>query len=480
MAGIVDRFGSENPDFAGFDPSDRASAGRFLTVSELNRSVAAALQGTIGRVRVGGEISSFTRAASGHCYFTLKDASASVRAVMFRGVARALDFQPREGLQVEVDASAGLYEARGEFQLGVERMRIAGDGDLYRRFVELKARLQAEGLFDAARKRALPDRIGRIGIVSSAGAAALRDVLTTLARRSPRIEVVLYPALVQGAQAPLELVAALAAANRRDEVDVLLLVRGGGSLEDLQAFNDERLARAVAASRLPIVCGVGHETDFSICDFIADLRAATPTAAAVAVSRDRRDDLAQLRALALRLGRAGERGVLAREQALDIAARRLRSPARQFADRREALAGLGRRLAGRLGRQVGDDRARFEQLHARLNSRLRGPGLDLAADRIAGLAGRLVTAIRRSLDGAEQGLSHREAALALIDPRRVVARGYAIVRDGEGRLVRSATELGPGTGIAVELARGSITATVDAVVIRPSSTRATIDSSGSA
>lgn len=456
---LVDRFAPESRDFPGSEPPDRATARRILTVGELNRTVAGVLQGTIGRVWVGGEISSFTRAASGHCYFTLKDAGASVRAVMFRGVARTIDFQPREGMQVEVFASAGLYEARGEFQLGVERMRIAGDGDLYRRFLELKARLQAEGLFDAARKRALPDRIARVGVVSSPRAAALRDVLATLAKRSPRIEVVLYPALVQGVQAPGELVAAIEAANRRAEVDVLLLVRGGGSLEDLLAFNDERLARCVVASRLPVVCGVGHETDFSICDFVADLRAPTPTAAAVAVSRDRREDLARVGALALGLARAVERGLLAREQAIDIAARRLRSPSRQLDDRRDALSRLRRRLAVRMNRQL-DEAARDL---GRAGTRLRAPALGASGERLASLAQRLSSGAKRALEQATVALEHREAALALIDPRKVVLRGYAIVRTADGDLVRASDALRPGAAISVELAAGSVDASVTRV-----------------
>ena len=455
----MDRFGAETGEFAGSEPRDQATTRQILTVMELNRSVSGLLQSSIGRVWVGGEISSFTRAASGHCYFTLKDSAASVRAVMFRSAARAVEFQPREGMQVEVFASVGLYEARGDFQLGVERMRMAGAGDLYRRFVELKAKLQAEGLFDATRKRPLPDRIARVGVISSPHAAALRDVLTTLEKRAPSIEVVLYPSVVQGTQAPGALLAALAAANRRDDCDVLLLVRGGGSLEDLQAFNDETLARAVAASRLPIVCGVGHETDFSICDFVADLRAPTPTAAAVAVSRDRMDDLSLLAGLVARLRRVGRREVLVRDQALDIAARRLRSPERQLRDREAALAGMSRRLARRLRRL--QDEAVLDL--ARLQMRLRLPALDAAATRVDGLSARLSIGGSRSVEDVRRRLDHHEAALALIDPRKVVARGYAIVRGGDGRVLQSVAGLSPGDMIGVELAAGSLEASVSSV-----------------
>ena len=272
-----------------------------LTVGQLNRMAGRLLQDTFGTVMVVGELSNFTRAASGHWYFTLKETGAAVRAVMFRLSAQRVGFVPREGDRVEVVARVTLYEARGDFQLGVERMQLAGAGDVWQRFARLKALLAAEGLFDPGRKQLLPPHIHTVGVISSLKAAALQDVLTTLRRRAPQLRVIIYPASVQGQQAPAELLTAVEAAEARLECDVLLLVRGGGSFEDLDAFNDETLARRLARCTLPVVSGVGHESDFTICDFVADVRAPTPTAAAELVSTDRRESLQRLRHQRVRL-----------------------------------------------------------------------------------------------------------------------------------------------------------------------------------
>ncbi|MBN9463613.1 MAG: exodeoxyribonuclease VII large subunit, partial [Burkholderiales bacterium] len=324
----------------GFADGNHDLAREILTVSRLNRVVAGLLQRSLPPVWVSGELSNVMRAASGHWYFTLKDASAQVRAVMFRGRAQYVDFVPREGDHVEVRAQVSLYEPRGDFQLVVEAMRHAGDGDLYRRFLLLKARLQAEGLFEAGRKRALPAAPCTVGIVTSAQAAALRDVLTTLRRRAPEVGVIVYPTLVQGAAAPAAIVAALAAAARRAECDVLLLVRGGGSIEDLWAFNDEAVARAVAASTIPVVSGVGHETDFTIADFVADARAPTPTAAAALAVPDRRESMRRAQRLGEQLARAWARRLETLDQRLDTAARLLKSPSAQWQARALRLHGL--------------------------------------------------------------------------------------------------------------------------------------------
>lgn len=434
-----------------------------LTVSQLNREAARLLQGGLGRLWVGGELSNVTRAASGHWYFTLKDARAGVRAVMFRSAAARVPFVPAEGQQVEVLAAAGLYEARGEFQLTVERMREAGAGDLYRQFVRLKERLQAEGLFDPARKRPLPAATRRIGIVTSARGAALRDVLATLRARAPRIEVVLYPASVQGERAATELISALEAADGRAECDVLLLVRGGGSIEDLRAFNDERVARRVAASRLPVVCGVGHETDFSICDFVADLRAATPTAAAVAVSRDRRLDLIAVGRLAQRLGAAARGRLQVAEQTTDLLARRLRPPRRQVADHRLAVAGLARRLlaAAEHAQHVRVAALRLQQ------ARLAVPDVRAAGARVENLASRLARAARQRRSEQAARLAHLASALALVDPRAILDRGYALVYTADGRLLRHADDVAARELLQIDLAHGSVAARVVDVEAAP-------------
>ncbi|HEY1607671.1 MAG TPA: exodeoxyribonuclease VII large subunit, partial [Paraburkholderia sp.] len=277
--------------------SDRFSSSPFASgssggevvvpVSALNRAIGAMLERSFPLAWVSGEVSNFTRAASGHWYFSIKDAQAQIRCVMFRGRAQYAEFVPREGDRIEVRALVTMYEPRGELQLNVEAVRRTGQGRLYEAFLRLKAQLEAEGLFDASRKRELPAHPRAIGIVTSMQAAALRDVLTTLCRRAPHVPVIVYPAPVQGAGSAEKLAAMIGTANARAEVDVLVLCRGGGSIEDLWSFNDEGLARAIAASAIPVVSGVGHETDFTIADFAADLRAPTPTGAAELVSPQR-------------------------------------------------------------------------------------------------------------------------------------------------------------------------------------------------
>lgn len=433
-----------------------------LTVSQLNREAARLLQGGLGRLWVGGELSNVTRAASGHWYFTLKDARAAVRAVMFRQAAARVDFRPTEGLQVDVLAAAGVYEPRGDFQLTVERMREAGTGDLFRQFVRLRQKLEAEGLFAAERKRALPSRIRRIGLVTSPRGAALRDVLSTLRERAPRLEVILYPASVQGERAPAELIAALDAAEARREVDVLLLVRGGGSIEDLWAFNDERLARRVAGFALPIICGVGHETDFSICDFVSDLRAGTPTAAAVAVSRDGVADRAALDRLGARLRQALISDRQNHEQAIDLLSRRLRPPRRQIADQRHALEQLARRISTAQAQSL---RARHDALRVQV-VRLRPPQVDGVRTALAALATRLTRAGRQRVDERATRLAHLGTALGLVNPRAILERGYALAFGADGRVLRDPAGIHDDELLKIELAGGSINA------------RATVDKAG--
>ncbi len=425
---------------------------RILSVSELNRAVAASLERGFPLLWVAGEISNFTRAASGHWYFTLKDAGAQVRAVMFRGRAQYVDFAPREGDRVEVRALPGLYEPRGEFQLGVEQMRRAGAGDLFQRFLQLKERLQREGLFEDARKRALPSHPRAIGVVTSAQAAALRDVLTTLRRRAPHLPVIVYPTTVQGADAPPSIVAALRVAAARAEVDVLLLVRGGGSIEDLWSFNDERVARAVAASPVPVVCGVGHETDFTIADFVADVRAPTPTAAAAAASPDRRQMLERVHAQARTLSHCWLRRAQRREQRLDTAARLLRPPSHQWHQRGLRLAALADRLASAWGaRQV---HARHRLAHAQAG--LRAPRLVPLAERVGAGGARLARASSRVVERRDARVEQAAIRLELASPVRRLERGYAIVRDERGALVRSAHAVASGAPLEVLLADGTL------------------------
>ncbi len=436
----------------GIAGENQALVREILTVGQLNRMVAGLLQRNIAPVWVAGELSNVVRAASGHWYFTLKDASAQVRAVMFRGRAQYVEFVPREGDRVEVRAQVGLYEPRGDYQLTVEAMRQAGEGDLYQRFLQLKARLQAEGLFEPARKRSLPPMPRVIGIVTSPQAAALRDALTTLRRRSPGVPVIVYPTPVQGADAPAAIVAALTAAARRRECDVLLVVRGGGSIEDLWAFNDEQVARTIAASPIPVVSGVGHETDFTIADFVADLRAPTPTAAAAAAAPDWRELLQAVLRAGERCMRAWARRVELLEQRLDVSARLLRPPSARWQERASRLGVLAQRIAALARASVAQRALRIERARAGI----RPPRGELAAQRLGAATQGLQRAAEVLHARRAERLDRLAAALALVSPQAVLERGYAIVQDHEGRVVRAASEASAGDTLDVTLARGTL------------------------
>ena len=435
------------------------SGSEVLSVSALNRSVRDLLEHRFPLLWVGGEISNFVQARSGHLYFSLKDDQAQVRCVMFRGRGAYLDWQPRDGLQVEVRALVSLYEPRGDFQLNVEFMRRAGLGALYEAFLRLRDRLEREGLFDPALKRPIPAYPRAIGVVTSSAAAALRDVLTTLARRNPSVPVVVYPTAVQGEGAPAQIVAALAAAARRRECDVVILCRGGGSIEDLWAFNDERVARAIRACEIPVVVGVGHETDFTIADFAADLRAPTPSGAAELASPARDELRARLDLLAGRLHRRITRDLETRLQLLDHLTRRLVHPGRRLVAQTALLAQLRTRLALAAERSLERGRWRLRDLADRA---VRGlPALVPLEARVAGLAQRVRAA---AFHGSAQRTARLESLvqnLAHLDPRAVLERGYAIVRDGEGRIVRRSAGLARGDALDLTFAEGGANARVE-------------------
>ena len=435
------------------------SGSEVLSVSALNRSVRDLLEHRFPLLWVGGEISNFVQARSGHLYFSLKDDQAQVRCVMFRGRGAYLDWQPRDGLQVEVRALVSLYEPRGDFQLNVEFMRRAGLGALYEEFLRLRDRLEREGLFDPALKRPIPAYPRAIGVVTSPAAAALRDVLTTLARRNPSVPVVVYPTAVQGEGAPAQIVAALAAAARRRECDVVILCRGGGSIEDLWAFNDERVARAIRACEVPVVVGVGHETDFTIADFAADLRAPTPSGAAELASPARDELRARLDLLAGRLHRRITRDLETRLQLLDHLTRRLVHPGRRLVAQTALLAQLRARLALAAERSLERGRWRLRDLADRA---VRGlPALAPLEARVAGLAQRVRAA---AFHGSAQRTARLESLvqnLAHLDPRAVLERGYAIVRDGEGRIVRRSAGLARGDALDLTFAEGGANARVE-------------------
>jgi exodeoxyribonuclease VII large subunit len=406
------------------EPSGGAPSRQAWDVGALLLATGDVLQARFGAVTVRGELSGLARAASGHCYFALKDlsgASALLRCAMFRRAATMLAFEAQDGQQVEVRGRISVYEPRGELQLVVESMQRLGAGALFEQFLRLRARLEAAGLFDASRKRAIAAWPTSLGIVTSTAGAALHDVLAALARRAPHVRVVIYPSPVQGADAPASLVAALRLAGARREVDTLLLVRGGGSLEDLWSFNDESLVRAIADSPIPVICGVGHESDVTLADLAADLRAATPTAAAELAAPVRAEALARLDALADRLQRRVHHWSDTQAQRLDALAVRLGGPARALAAQRQALSSI-------------DDRLRLALRHSVVD----------AAREPAQLGARLVRSMRHLRERQAQRLDAAAQRLAALDPQRVLARGYAWMADAQGQPVLSVHAVSPG------------------------------------
>ncbi|MBC2770243.1 exodeoxyribonuclease VII large subunit [Pusillimonas minor] len=430
-----------------------AGADTVLSVAQLNRQVGNLLEGNFSRIWVRGEVSNFTQAASGHWYFTIKDERASVRAVMFRGRAQAVSFVPKAGERFEFRATVTLYEPRGDYQLQVETLRRAGQGDLHEAFLRLKEKLAAEGLFDPSRKRILATMPRAVGVITSLAAAALRDVVTAMARRAPHVPVIVYPAPVQGEGAAAQLLQALHVAIDRNEVDTLLLVRGGGSLEDLWSFNDEALARAVAASPIPVICGVGHETDFTICDFVADLRAPTPTAAAELSCVDRLACLDQVSDLLVALARQQRRILERASLRLDRAMAQLVSPQQRLAQQRRQVGALQQQLWRAVCRHHELEGARLNLLKTRLGSAL--PPVARRRRELDALQRRMLAAGSRQLRAPQARLDAAALTLQALSPRKILARGYALVRDPRGELVKNALDLSAGDRLTLELSQGS-------------------------
>jgi exodeoxyribonuclease VII large subunit len=437
---------------SGSDGQKPELARETITVSALNRAVAGLLSRSFDLVRVRGEIANFTRAASGHWYFTLKDDAAQVRCAMFRGRNALAGFTPREGDEVEVLAQVGLYEPRGEYQLTVEALQRSGLGQWYERFLQLRKRLAAEGLFDAAVKRPLPAFPRAIGVVTSLQAAALRDVLTTLARRSPQVAVIVYPVPVQGEGAGARIAAMLETVSRRAEVDVVLLVRGGGSIEDLWAFNEEAVARAVRGCAVPVVVGVGHESDFTIADFAADLRAPTPTAAAEMAAPDRAALLRQVDERLAQLRRAARGRLQQVQQRLDYSQRALASPRAPLQTLAARVHGLALRAAHATARRLADRRRRSDELRAA--TRHARPQLDALHQALHRRSALLPVGMHRLQQQRGQRLQTLTARLQALDPRAVLARGYALATDAQGRAVADAARLAAGDELQLQFARG--------------------------
>ena len=416
------------------EPSESLGlAPRIWAVGALCRAVADVLDGRFNPVAVRGEISGFTRATSGHCYFTLKDASGQLRCAMFKRAAQMLDFRPVDGELVEIKGRLGVYEPRGELQMVVEHMRRAGQGAWFEQFLKLKAKLEAEGLFDAERKRPVKTMPRGIGVVTSLGAAALHDVATALQRRVPHIPVVLAPSLVQGPDAPPTLVQALHQLGQQPDIDVILLVRGGGSMEDLWAFNDENLARAIVNSPVPIISGVGHETDFTIADFCADLRAPTPTAAAEMCAVPQAELLSNLQLWGNALQTIAHRQLDTQEQRLDRAQARLGRPSEGLSTEKMQLL----RLQQRLGQAM---QTRTQRCH----------------NELATLASGLARGVQQTPATARERLHRAALRLELLDPKLVLQRGFAWLSDAHGQAVTSVAQTTEGQALQATLADGVV------------------------
>jgi exodeoxyribonuclease VII large subunit len=442
-----------------------------ISVSELIGSARLLIERNLPLAWVSGEISNFTRAASGHCYFVLKDARAQVRCVFFRSRAALTGFALRDGLQVEVRALPTLYEARGEFQLSVDAMRLAGAGALYERFAQLKAKLEARGWFAPERKRPLPRFAFVIGIVTSPQAAALRDVLITLRRRSPQVRVVIYPCAVQGRGAAQEIAQAIRLANRRreaDRIEAVIVCRGGGSIEDLWSFNEEVVAHAIVESHLPVISGIGHETDFTICDFVADVRAATPTGAAELIAPARSELDAATRNLFLHVRRGFTRQLEREMQRVDYLGRRLQHPAARLAEQQQRLLRLGERLRRCAAAHLKRDARAIDTLRIRFGRRVSATLPQRRA--LAQLRHGLERSAQRHWLASERNLERLTVALRHLNPASVLERGYSIVTRVDGDVVTSSGELHAGDALNVRFARGTAEVSVTTAGTDASST----------
>ena len=436
------------------------------TVTGLNQEVRQLLEQAYPLIWVEGELSNLARPRSGHVYFTLKDSESQVRCALFRNRALRLRFTPDNGERVRLRARIGLYAPRGEYQLIAEHMEPAGDGALQQAFEVLKAKLGAEGLFDPTIKQAIPAMPRRIGVVTSPTGAAIRDVLSVLARRFPALPVLIYPVRVQGDGAAAEIAAAIDRAEARREVDVLVVTRGGGSLEDLQAFNDEAVARAIHRAHLPIVSAVGHEVDISIADLAADQRAATPSAAAELLSPDGMAIRRELQARTERLNQSLTRQLMHHRAYLDRLARRLASqhPGRQLRERAQRLDELEQRLVHAGHARLTARRQHLEGLTRRLRAVSPAHQLRALAAQQSALTNRLQIAMRSDLARREARLQENARALEAVSPLATLQRGYAIVRDDEnGRILRTASEVKTGDRVHARLGQGELTARVETV-----------------
>jgi exodeoxyribonuclease VII large subunit len=445
------------------DLASQSPASRAISVSELNRRAKMLLEDGLARIWVEGEISNLSKPSSGHVYFSLKDTSAQVSCAWFRQRQRGPSLNVKNGDQILVFGKVSIFEARGNYQIIVEQLEPAGEGELRQRFEELKKKLAAEGLFDKDNKQALPELPQRVGLVTSPSGAAVRDMITVMARRFPSVPVIVYPTAVQGAFAAPQIVATLETAIERDECDVLIVGRGGGSLEDMWPFNEEIVARAIAECPIPIVSAVGHEIDFTIADFVADLRAPTPSGAAELVVPDQADWLRQFSAMSSRIAQLARRYLEDRFQSVDWLGRRLAqsSPAATVARQHDWLRNLQQVLIGAMRHNLSTRARNMESVRSRLLQRSPALGVQQSISRLSFLENRLEFAGRKRIDRLTQQLGLATRTLKSVSPLATLERGYAIVTDQEtGRLLTTASSVDVGTCIRARLADGSLDATV--------------------
>ena len=446
-------------------PADPSFSPQFspqvITVAELNQSVARLLERSIPLCWISGEISNFTRASSGHWYFTLKDAQAQVRAVMFKSRTLSTDFIPREGEKIEVRATVTLYAPRGDYQLNVEGIRRAGLGNLYEAFLQLKQKLSDAGLFDVQRKQTLPPFPKCIGIVTSPQAAALRDILITLQRRAPHVSVIIYPTPVQGNGAAQKISQAIDLAVSRNECDLLIVARGGGSIEDLWAFNDEYLACTIAKCTIPVIAGIGHETDFTIADFVADVRAPTPTAAAEIAVAARAELLLKLEKNSAQLRRALRYRIDQENQTLDTLSRRLINPLAYIRSERAKLLSLHMQMKHIVSNS---HKLAFYQ-HAQLKQKLltHSPDITQKKNLVLQYSRKIQNRTLQFFQTHQHNLNTLQVQLELLNPQRTLERGYAIILDQSGKLMQQPEEFKAPANITVKLAKGKVSLDISKV-----------------
>ncbi|MGB2155181.1 MAG: exodeoxyribonuclease VII large subunit [Porticoccaceae bacterium] len=429
---------------------------QILSVSQLNRSVRHLLETQLPMLWVEGEISNFARPASGHWYLTLKDDQAQVRCAMFRNANQRVNFQPANGTQVLVRCRAGLYEGRGEYQLVVEHMEEAGFGALQRKFEQLKQQLTHEGLFDNQHKQPMPESLSHIGVITSATGAAIKDILSVLNRRFPAIQVTVFPTAVQGEQAAGQIVDALTLANQHGQCDALIVGRGGGSLEDLWSFNEESVARAIFASDIPVVSAVGHEVDFTIADFVADLRAPTPSAAAELLSPDGEEMLNQFEGLELLLAEATIRKIRQLEQRTDYLQKRLQHPGRKLQEQSQHLDHLDIRLRRAMAGKLQQQRLQGQSLQDRLLRQSPSDAIALRKQAVATSVKQMIRAVNQQLETKQNQTAQAMHLLDTVSPLKTLGRGYSIIRDKQNAVVRSVTEVQAGDQLKGQLVDGEL------------------------